>query len=200
VNNYGATKFLMERIFQESARLSDTRFTVVRYGNVVGSTGSVIPMFMQAVAEGLPIRLTDPGMTRFWMSPDEAVDTVLMGLDAPNGHVLIPTCRAMTMADLVGMALGYDEHRSLDAAIAEGRVGIIGVRPGEKRHEALVHRQESVRVPLVLDMAASHFITIAPPDTAPCNDTPFEITSDNPPGGWIGATEMRVIIADAAHV
>lgn len=125
VNNYGATKFLMERIFQESARLSETRFTLVRYGNVVGSTGSVIPMFNAAAREGRPIRLTDPSMTRFWMSPDEAVDTVLAGLDAPNGTVTIPACRSMSMHDLTLMALGYEGH---DVLPTDGRVEVIGIR------------------------------------------------------------------------
>lgn len=202
VNTYGGSKFLMERIFQEANRRTDTTFTVVRYGNVVGSTGSVIPTFMDAAREGRPIRLTDPEMTRFWMSIDEAVDTVLAGLAAPGGTVVVPACRSMTMHDLTLMALGYDRHEALPE---DGRVEIIGVRPGEKRHEALVQMQESVRAqwaPAATGDAEGRgrFVQIAPPDSAPRNDQPFELRSDDPPRGWMGLVEMRAIIADAEQV
>lgn len=204
VNNYGATKFLMERLFQQAAFQSDTDFTLVRYGNVLGSTGSVAPMFMQWAIEGRPIRLTDPSMTRFWMSPDEAVDTVLAGLDAPNGTVTIPACRSMSMHDMALMALGYNAHQELPT---DGRVEIIGVRPGEKRHEALVQRQESIRATRVMRVneprpndphARWQWLYIAPPDAPAMNEAPFEVTSDQPPLGWVGMSEMREIVLDAA--
>lgn len=210
VNNYGATKFLMERTFQEADRLSDTKFTLVRYGNVVASTGSVIQSFMQAVREEKPIRLTDPAMTRFWMSADEAVDTVLAGLAAPGGMVVIPRCRSMRMDDLALMALGYPGHDLLPTSDVpgpdRGRVEIIGVRPGEKRHEALLQRSESVRARgMKAGGIASYsdwqWLYLAPPDTQPNEGaTEFEVMSNAPPGGWIGFDEMRAIVADAEAV
>lgn len=212
VNNYGATKFLMERIFQESNRLTDTRFSLVRYGNVVASTGSAIQSFMQAVRDDKPIRLTDPLMTRFWMSVDEAVDTVLAGLEAPGGMVVIPRCRSMRMDDLALMALGYPGHDLLPTSDVpgpdRGRVEIIGVRPGEKRHEALLQRAESVRATRMLTQevpagtaAGWQWLHLAPPDTTPNEGAEeFEVTSDAPPGGWIGFEEMRRIVADAETV
>lgn len=209
VNNYGATKFLMERIFQESDRLSDSRFTCVRYGNVVGSTGSVIPTFMRAAAEGQSIRLTDPAMTRFWMSIDEAVDTVLAGLSAPGGMVVIPRCRSMSMGDLALVALGYPGHDLLPTSDVpgpdRGRVEIIGIRPGEKRHEALLQRSESIRAKrlrnAIYDDSAWDYLWLAPPDSQPNEGAEeFEVVSNTPPGGWIGFDEMRAIVADAEAV
>lgn len=206
VNNYGATKFLMERLFQQAAGQSDTAFTLVRYGNVLGSTGSVAPMFMDWAAKGMPIRLTDPSMTRFWMSPDEAVDTVIAGLYAPNGSVTIPACRSMSMQDMALMALGYDSH---DRLPENGRVEIIGVRPGEKRHEALVQPLESLRATRVMRANEPHpndphtrwqWLHIAAPDSPMVSESPFEVVSSDPPMGWMGLREMREIIADAATV
>lgn len=215
VNTYGASKMMMERIFQEADRLSETEFTVVRYGNVTGSTGSVIPIWMSDFAAGRALRITDPSMTRFWMSPDEAVDTVLAGLEAPGGTIAIPACRSMSMHDLALMVLGYDEH---DALPTDGRVEVVGIRPGEKRHEALVQKQESIRATYIAEyegrrfpIASEHalvmpenqmmswrWLHIAPPDALATNEAPFEVTSDQPPRGWMGMAEMRAIIADAA--
>lgn len=198
-NLYGASKMVMERIFQEADRMSDTAFTCVRYGNVVGSTGSVVPIWLEAVRRGDALRLTDPGMTRFWMSPDEAVDTVLMGLMAEGGSITIPACHSMTMHDLALMALGYDEHEELPT---DGRVEIIGVRPGEKRHEALLSQSESVRTVRVQSPGQEswRWLYIAPPDSVPREQPEFEVTSDQPPLGWMPMTEMRAIIEDARTI
>lgn len=210
LNNYGATKFLMERLFQEADRLSDTRFTVCRYGNVVASTGSVLAIFMALVAEGQPIRLTHPGMTRFWMSPGEAVTTVLDAIDAPRGTLLIPRCRAMEMHDVALTALGYEQH---DALPTDGRVEIIGLRPGEKMHEALLQRAESTRaVPggrpwpngtgfeRTSDPRVASYIYVLPPDAPTQSESEFEIVSSQPPGGWLGPKDLRAIVAESAAI
>lgn len=195
INNYGATKFLAERIFQEYDRLSATRFVGCRYGNVIGSTGSVIPLFMGWVAEDKPIRLTDPRMTRFWMGVDEAIDVILRALDrrTPGGTIVIPSMRASSMKDLARMALGYNQSGELPE---DGRVEIIGIRPGEKRHEAIVNMTESVRCTRQDD----RFYHLAAPDSDPTNPNPFEITSSAPPGGGIPINELRHLIEDAADV
>lgn len=195
VNNYGATKLLAERIFQEADRTSATRFVGCRYGNVVGSTGSVIPLFIDWVAEGKPIRLTDPRMTRFWMGVEEAIDVIIRALDrrTPGGTIVIPSMRASTMKDLARMALGYNENGELPE---DGRVEIIGIRPGEKRHEAIVHMTESVRCTRQDD----RYYHLAAPDSDPTNPNPFEITSNAPPGGGIPINELRHLVEDAADV
>ena len=194
INTYGLTKAVMERLFQEADALSDaTDFHVVRYGNVIGSTGSVIPMFMSWAAEGRPIRLTDPLMTRFWMSIDEAVDTIILAIERGTpGHISIPRMRGMQMKDLVRMALGYDDTGPLP----EHGVEIIGIRPGEKRHENIVHRQESVRASRGVD----DWIEIGQPTTVSLPHDDFEITSAEPTGGWIGPADMRELVEDAATV
>ncbi len=195
VNVYGASKFIGERIFQEADRTSATRFVGCRYGNVVGSTGSVIPLFMGWVDEGKPIRLTDPRMTRFWMGIDEAVDVIVRSLhrSTPGGTIVIPSMRASTMKDLARMALGYNEHGELPD---DGRVEIIGIRPGEKRHEAIVNMQESVRC---TRMEGGYYY-LASPDSDPTNPNAFEIVSSAPPGGSIPINELRHLVEEAADV
>ncbi len=210
LNNYGATKFLMERTFQEADRLSDlSTFTVCRYGNVVASTGSVLQIFQQLVAAGKPIRLTDPRMTRFWMSPTEAVDTVLHSLEAPGGTLVIPRCRSMSMQDVALTALGYEQH---DALPEDGRVEIIGLRPGEKMHEVLLQKPESLRampwtddlISILTDHDSTprgwRYIYLRPPDAPPARETAFEIRSNEPPGGWLSPGDLRAIMAESATV
>lgn len=194
VNNYGATKFLAERIFQAQDALGPTRFTAVRYGNVIGSTGSVLTLFRDWAARGEPIRLTDPQMTRFWMTIDEAVAVVVEALadETPGGYVMIPEMRAMTMLDLTRMALGFAERGPLP----EG-VEVIGIRPGEKRHEAIIHEQESVRCTWHRD----GYYYLAPPDfAAHAEARAFAVTSREPPGGWWGIEEIRCALEDAGTV
>jgi UDP-N-acetylglucosamine 4,6-dehydratase/5-epimerase len=132
INAYGQSKALMERLFQSVAhRVPGVAFTLVRYGNVLASTGSVIPAFRNQAEAGGPLTLTDPAMTRFWLTLDDAVDLVLAGLRLDSGMVLIPKCRASTMAVLA-------------EAIAPGvRTEKIGNRGGEKDHEKLLNEHES---------------------------------------------------------
>ncbi|KKM92350.1 hypothetical protein LCGC14_1219300 [marine sediment metagenome] len=134
VNVYGCSKMAMERLFAEVSSY-ETIFTCVRYGNVIGSTGSVIPLFRRQFTETGSVKVTDPKMTRFWMGVDEAIDLILTGLQLDGGSIAIPLVRAMTLADTVRAAVGDDTP-----------VEITGMRPGEKMHESLLHHQESVRV------------------------------------------------------
>ncbi len=90
VNVYGMSKLVMERLFQEATTWSDMAVTLVRYGNVIASTGSVIPLFRQQAQEGL-IKLTDPKMTRFWLAVDAAVELIQYAVTkAPPGVIVIP--------------------------------------------------------------------------------------------------------------
>lgn len=130
VNLYGATKLCSDKLFSAANNLvgaRPTRFAVVRYGNVVGSRGSVVPFFRKLIAEGakeLPI--TDPRMTRFWLRLEDGVEFVLKNFQRmQGGEIFIPKIPSMRITDLC-------------EAIAPGvPTKIIGIRPGEKLHEVM---------------------------------------------------------------
>lgn len=136
VNLYGASKLAADKIFVAANNLSGrvgTRFAVVRYGNVVGSRGSVIPFFQKLRrdgAESLPI--TDARMTRFWITLQQGVDFVLSCLEtARGGEIFVPKIPSMRMTDLA-------------AQLAPGiPIRIVGIRPGEKLHEVLITAEEA---------------------------------------------------------
>lgn len=134
VNLYGATKLCEEKIVVQGnayASHSGTVLSCVRYGNVVGSRGSVVPLFKQQ-AEAGRLTVTDERMTRFWITLDQAVDLVLFALDhAAGGEVFIPKIPSMKVTDLA-------------EAIAPGVPReVTGIRPGEKLHELLLTGDES---------------------------------------------------------
>jgi UDP-N-acetylglucosamine 4,6-dehydratase len=134
VNLYGATKLCEEKIVIQGnayAAAFDTRLSCVRYGNVVGSRGSVVPLFEEQRETGR-ITLTDERMTRFWITLPEAVDLVLFAMaNAKGGEIFIPKIPSMKMTDLAeAMAPGVPTE-------------IIGIRPGEKLHEVLLTDDEA---------------------------------------------------------
>lgn len=131
VNAYGMTKALMERFFQEANRAELTRFHLIRYGNVLSSTGSVIPLWKSQVQRGDPITRTDPLMTRFWMSVEQAVEGITAALELPPGVVLIPMLPGLRMDHFAGYL--FPGHPQVTT----------GLRPGEKRHEELLTVEES---------------------------------------------------------
>jgi UDP-glucose 4-epimerase len=134
VNVMGMSKSLQERIFIAANILNPrTRFICVRYGNVLASRGSVIPLFHDQIRSGGPVTLTDPGMTRFLLSLDEAVDTVFAAVrEARRGETYVPDAPAATVLNLA------------KALIAERGIEIktTGVRPGEKMHEIMISEEE----------------------------------------------------------
>ena len=135
VNLYGATKLCQEKIFVQGnayAAQRDTRLACVRYGNVVGSRGSVVPLFQQQVATQGRITITDERMTRFWIMLPQAVDLVLHALaNMEGGEVFIPKIPSMRVTDLA-------------EAIAPGVPReIVGIRPGEKLHELMITADEA---------------------------------------------------------
>lgn len=130
VNLYGATKLCSDKLFTAANNLvgdRDTRFAVVRYGNVVGSRGSVVPFFKKLIADGakeLPI--TDERMTRFWLKLEDGVDFVLKNFQRmQGGEIFIPKIPSMRILDLA------------KAIAPEAGIKIIGIRPGEKLHEVM---------------------------------------------------------------
>lgn len=138
VNVYGATKFLQEKILLRANTDSpSTKFVCACYGNVMASRGSMIPVFLKQIQDGGPVTITAPEMTRFLISLDQAVDTLLATLKfAQPGEVYIPLLPAASVADVV-------------STLINGRniaVKVIGKRQGEKMHEVLITQEESERV------------------------------------------------------
>ncbi len=138
LNSYGACKLLAERVFTEmnySKGRSKTILSSVRYGNVLASTGSIIPFFKQKIEAGEPIPLTHPEMTRFVISADQAVDLVLKALVySVGGEVFVPHIPSAKTVDLID---------AIKAVMnADNEVVEIGIRPGEKIHEILMNEFE----------------------------------------------------------
>lgn len=137
VNVMGMTKALQERIFiQANLDAGDTRFVGARYGNVLASRGSVVPLFHEQIARGGPVTLTTAEMTRFLMNLDQAVDTVFAALrDALPGEIYVPRVPSARMVDLAAALIG---SRPIATRFT-------GIRPGEKVHEILVSEEEASR-------------------------------------------------------
>ena len=136
INLYGATKLCSDKLFIAANNLAGkhkTRFAVVRYGNVIGSRGSVIPYFKKLVAEGckaLPV--TDPDMTRFVITLDKGVEFVLMALrDMSGGEIFVPKLPSIKVLELLPHILPSKEYK------------VVGIRPGEKLHEVMIPLEES---------------------------------------------------------
>jgi len=135
VNVMGMTKSLQERILTSANILNPkTRFICVRYGNVLASRGSVIPLFHDQIRNGGPVTVTVPEMTRFLLSLDQAVDTVFTALRfAQSGETYIPHASSVTMINVAKALIG---DRNVE-------ITITGIRPGEKMHEILVSEEEA---------------------------------------------------------
>ena len=141
VNLYGATKLCAERAFLAANAYGGqaVRFSVVRYGNVSGSTGSVIPRWRSALKDGRPLEITDERMTRFWMTLPEAVHAVQHALDTAEGaEVFIPHLPSYKIVDLAKAILKEDA-----SSVGIGAALFTGIRPGEKLHESLISKDEA---------------------------------------------------------
>lgn len=139
INAMGISKALMEKVAIAKSRLAtgtNTVITVTRYGNVLASRGSVIPLFVEQLNKGFPLTITDPAMTRFVMTLEEAVDLVLYAFEhGKNGDLFVkkaPAATIDTLASAVLEVMGRSDH---------GRT-VIGTRHGEKLFEALLSREE----------------------------------------------------------
>lgn len=188
VNLYGATKMVAEKLFVQANTYSihsKTKFSVVRYGNVVGSRGSVIPLFKEQAKRG-EVTITDKRMTRFWITLDQGVRFVIQSLEQmKGGEIFIPKIPSMKITDLAAVA-------------APGaRIKEIGIRPGEKIHEVLVTEDESRHAKEFAD----HFV-IEPehafwgkpefPDGKALSEG-FRYSSDTN-GRWLSHDELRSIV------
>ena len=139
LNTYGATKLLMEKLFVTASNYlkkerHNTKFIALRYGNVLGSSGSVIPKFIEQIRKKEKLTITDPNMTRFSISMDEALDFILKATQVGKGsEIFVPKLRAYTISDVKNALFDL-----LDKTNEE----IIGIRPGEKLDEVLINKDE----------------------------------------------------------
>lgn len=149
INVMGMTKALQERVFIEANReYPETRFLCVRYGNVIASRGSIVPLFAEQVRSGRPLTVTLPEMTRFLLSLDRAVDTVFAAIENGRpGETFVPKVPAAKIVDLA-RAMMRDE---------ELPIVFTGIRPGEKIHEIMVSEEECFRT-----RAAGDYYAIQP--------------------------------------
>ncbi|MFM7258898.1 MAG: polysaccharide biosynthesis protein [Acidimicrobiaceae bacterium] len=136
-NVMGMTKAIQERIFlTANIDCPKTRFVAVRYGNVLASRGSVVPLFLDQINAGGPITITEKNMTRFLLTLDQAVDTVFEAMQfAEAGETYIPKIKAARIVDVISALVGKKKIEIKET----------GVRPGEKLHEVLVSQEESLR-------------------------------------------------------
>lgn len=192
-NVYGATKMLMERTFQEAQRLAPhMRFTNVRYGNVISSTGSVIPLFLDQLKTTGQLTITSPDMTRFWVSIDDAVRLVEKALqdDGRRGYTYVLKCSAMSILDVARAAAIYGGYTE------KPQYTIIGVRPGEKLHETLVDTYEAPYA-----MPDEPYILI-PPSLSMRGEGTSDLKdyTSSHPVRWLDIDEMVDLIKDSSNV
>lgn len=137
VNVMGMTKAIQEKIFiRGNLSCKNTRFICVRYGNVLASRGSVIPLFHEQIKSGGPVTITDERMTRFLLSLDKAVDTIFAAvMSAKPGETYIPRVPSAKITDVAKALIG---HKNIE-------IKITGIRPGEKIHEILLSEEEGFR-------------------------------------------------------
>lgn len=192
VNLYGATKLVSDKLFIDGnvyGAHSKSRFAIVRYGNVMGSRGSVIPFFKEQARKNGVIPITDARMTRFWITLEEAVRFVFASLDRmAGGEIFVPKIPSMTIVDLAEAIAPGAPHNE------------IGIRPGEKIHELLIS-EDDARHTYEYD---THF-TICPEyaewflehgDTIPEGkqlDHGFVFRSDTN-ASWLSKEDMRAIL------
>ena len=195
VNLYGATKLCSDKLFisgNSYAGKSETRFSVVRYGNVAGSRGSVIPFFLRMRRTGsLPV--TDKRMTRFWITLDQSVAHVLRALSNMKGGEIfvpkIPSASIVSIAEAVG---------------PDCKVDFVGIRPGEKLHEALISEEEGR-----MTRSYGDYYVIAP-------NFPWWSDEEHAEGGspveegflyssernswWLSASELKAMVAEVSSI
>jgi len=140
INAMGISKAMMEKLVVAKSRFADPKRTILcctRYGNVMASRGSVIPLFIKQIKEGKPLTITDPNMTRFLMSLDDAVDLVLYAYEhGRQGDTFVQKAPASTISDLA--------QALIELFKSDSEIKVIGTRHGEKLYETLLTREEMV--------------------------------------------------------
>ncbi len=179
---YGVTKRLGEGLFREANNWRSTEFLSVRYGNVLKSSNSIVPLFERQIKENKPFTVTHKAMTRFWLSMRQATDLILFALNKSiAGTITVPKAPAMSIIDLA---------RTLDP---EREIKEIGVRSGERLHETLVVREESMHT---IDIG-SHFVIYPPQEHIETNlPSQYEYTSDKP-DHWLTSDELKELLKNS---
>ena len=174
VNVMGMTKAIQERVFiTANLTCPRTRFICVRYGNVLASRGSVIPLFHEQIRSGGPLTITTSDMTRFLLSLEEAVDTIFAAVrGAKRGETYIPRVRSARMTDLARALIG---DRPIETKIT-------GIRPGEKVHEIMISEEERHRT---VDRGKHYAIQPILPELRSVDDHPADL-----PGEYSSASEL----------
>jgi len=188
INVMGMTKAIQERIFVE-ANLGNphTRFACVRYGNVVASRGSVVPLFAEQIRVGGPVTLTIPEMTRFLITLDGAVDTVFAAIrHAQPGDTLVPRLPAATVENIAKAMIG---DRPIETKV-------IGIRPGEKIHEIMVSEEEAYRT---VELDEYYVIRATLPEVAKPPAKPALTGEYSSAGSVVGLEDTKAILRRAGY-
>ena len=190
INLYGATKLTADKLFISGNHYSyarGTKFAVVRYGNVMGSRGSVIPLFRKLASDGKPLPITDSRMTRFWITLPQAVQFVMDAFaDMDGGELFVPRIPSMHVTDLARAI-------APDAELVE-----VGIRPGEKLHEEMISSEDSLRTIrqpnryVVGPTLAEWTYRVPPGEPVPAG---FSYTSDTREL-WLTVDDIRALIDD----
>jgi UDP-N-acetylglucosamine 4,6-dehydratase len=192
VNLYGATKLAAEKLFVQSNAYAggrSTRFSCVRYGNVVGSRGSVVPVFLRQRGGGV-VTVTDERMTRFWLSLDRGVRFTFACIEqVEGGEVFVPRIPSMRVVELAR------------ALAPDSRIDYIGIRPGEKLHEVLISEDEARHTVEMDDMfvvqpAEAMWFGYAWNDRGRRLPEGFSFASNTNPR-WLSGDEMRDLVGSA---
>ncbi|MEG3637836.1 UDP-N-acetylglucosamine 4,6-dehydratase (inverting) [Magnetococcus sp. PR-3] len=195
INLYGASKLASDKIFVAANHMSGnigTRFSVVRYGNVVGSRGSVVPFFQRLVEDGIKeLPITDPRMTRFWITLEQGVNFVLSSLSIMRGgEVFIPKIPSMRVVDLAKALAPGTPHKT------------VGIRPGEKLHEVMITEDDSRNTVELDDRYVIEPIMVGWPRTSFLEDQGklvtegFSYTSDNN-SEWLDSENLFTMIGQS---
>jgi UDP-N-acetylglucosamine 4,6-dehydratase len=190
INLYGATKLVSDKLFVAGNAYAgglQTRFSVVRYGNVVGSRGSVVPFFKSLAHTGV-LPITDERMTRFWITLDQGVHFVMAAFERMHGgELFVPKIPSMRVVDLAA------------AMAPEARLNVVGIRPGEKLHEKMISANDARRT---VDMG--DFFVIQPEfDWWPTERMAGSPVADdfsyasNTNERWLSVAELRTMVAGA---
>lgn len=188
INVMGMTKALQERVLLEANReISDTRFMCVRYGNVIASRGSIVPLFVEQVNKGKSLTVTLPEMTRFLLSLDRAVDTVFAAFkDGKPGQTFVPKVPSANIVDLAKAIMGSKELP----------IEFTGIRPGEKVHEIMVSEEECFRT-----VEAGDYYVILPvlPELRDGSEfRPALETEYSSKDGNLSVEDLRVLLSSAS--
>jgi UDP-N-acetylglucosamine 4,6-dehydratase len=191
INLYGATKLVADKLFiagNHYAANHPTRFSVVRYGNVMGSRGSVVPLFRRLNAEGRSLPITDKRMTRFWITLDQAVKFVVDSFDRmQGGELYVPRIPSMRIVDLV------------TAVAPDAPTHEVGMRPGEKLHEEMISADDSRRTLVFPDRYVVQPVRASWGYQRPAGGEPvpdgFNYRSDTNEQ-WLQVDQMRALLAE----